>query len=277
MNISVIIPSFNRAHTLARAIESVLAQSLPADEIILIDDGSRDETQALAQTFPKVTYLMQPNQGVSSARNKGILQAKGNWIALLDSDDEWLPDKLKQQCQLLSQQPKHRLCHGNELWVHNGQHLNQMAKHQKYGGHIFEKCLPLCAISPSAALIQKDLLLEVGLFDTELPACEDYDLWLKICAKEAVLFVEEPVLKKYGGHDDQLSKKHWGMDRFRIKALYNILQSGQLTPDQQHAAKTVLIKKATLFAKGARKRNRLEDAQYYEHLARTYHEPIIQT
>ena len=272
MKISVVIPSYNRAHTLPRAIRSVQQQTVKVDEIIVVDDGSSDNTDITLREFSGISPLHQDNLGVSAARNAGIQAATGDWIALLDSDDEWLPQKIEQQLSLIRENPDYRLCHGNELWVRNGKHLNQKKIHRKQGGWIFEDCLPLCVISPSAALIRKDLLLECGLFDTGLPACEDYDLWLKICAREPVLYIEEPVLRKYGGHEDQLSRKYWGMDRFRIRALQNLLISGTLQPDQKQAAADMLKKKALIFAQGARKHGRPDEALHYEAIARTSHD-----
>ncbi len=252
--ISVVIPTYNRAQLLRRALESVLAQSQPALEIIVIDDGSNDETEAMiAQHYPAVRYLQQTNRGVSAARNYGIQQAQGEWIALLDADDEWLPGKLETQWQLIEQRPHLPLVHSNEIWIRNGRRVNQMNKHAKAGGWIFQRCLPLCAISPSAALIHRSLFDEIGLFDEHLPACEDYDLWLRICSRYPVRYSETPLIKKYGGHADQLSRRYWGMDRFRLKALEKILQQNHLTGEDRRAALAMLLKKSAILLKGARK------------------------
>lgn len=264
MNISVIIPTHNRAHLLARAIQSVLDQTLPAQEIILVDDGSSDNTQELmAKQFPQCLYIRQPNLGVSAARNRGIEAAGGDWLAFLDSDDEWLPTKLEAQRDLLRQQPDLRICHTEEIWIRNGRRVNQMNKHAKGDGHIFQMCLPLCVISPSSALIHRSLFQEVGIFDERLPACEDYDLWLRICATHPVAFVERPQIKKYGGHADQLSRRHWGMDRFRIKALEGIIESGRLNDADLAAAIQTLIDKTEILAQGARKRGKDKEADGY--------------
>jgi glycosyltransferase involved in cell wall biosynthesis len=156
MNISVIIPTWNRAERLVNALQSVFSQSRPPAEVIVVDDGSTDNTREIVRRqFPDARYLFQQNKGVSSARNTGIAAANGNWIALLDSDDHWEPDKLKQQ----------KICHSDEIWIRNGRRVNPMKKHAKQGGHIFRQCLPLCVISPSAVLIHRDLFNEVGLFD----------------------------------------------------------------------------------------------------------------
>ncbi len=252
--VSVIIPTYNRAHLLARALDSVQAQTQPPLEIIVVDDGSEDETAALIQQcYPTVRYLHQANRGVSAARNCGISQARGEWIALLDSDDEWLPERLTKQLQLAANAGDCPLVHSDEIWIRNGRRVNQMNKHAKAGGWIFQHCLPLCAISPSAALIRRSLFEVVGLFDESLPACEDYDLWLRICSRYPVLYHPEALIKKYGGHEDQLSRQHWGMDRFRLQALDKLLQQHHLNDDDRQAALAMWRKKNTILLKGARK------------------------
>jgi glycosyltransferase involved in cell wall biosynthesis len=264
MNISVIIPTYNRAHLLSRALNSVLVQTLPAQEIIVVDDGSTDNTADLMTSeFSQCCYLQQSNLGVSAARNRGIEAATGEWLAFLDSDDEWLPGKLEAQHNLLQQHPDIKICHTEEIWIRNGKRVNQMKKHAKSGGHIFQNCLPLCVISPSSVIIHRSLFKEVGTFDENLPACEDYDLWLRICATHPVAFVTQPQIKKYGGHDDQLSQHYWGMDRFRIKALTNIIESGRLSDQDKTSAVQTLISKAGIMAQGALKRGKDRDAELY--------------
>ena len=271
MYISVIIPSYNRAHTLRRALDSVLAQTRPADEIIVIDDGSTDNTRELIQQdYPQITYLYQDNAGVSAARNRGIEITTGGWVALLDSDDEWLPEKLAKQAAAIRDNPDYQLCHCDEIWIRNGKRVNAMKKHSKSGGWIFDKCLPLCAISPSATILHRDLFKQVGLFDETLPACEDYDLWLKICSQQPVLYIDEPLLNKYGGHDDQLSQQHWGMDRFRITALDNAIQTLRLKPEDKQAAIATLLEKTKIFINGAIKRERHDNLEQYHDLLEKY-------
>ncbi|MEW8028958.1 MAG: glycosyltransferase family A protein [Candidatus Thiodiazotropha sp.] len=271
MSVSVIIPTYNRAHTLSRAIDSVLSQTHPPQEIIVVDDGSDDDTARLmAVRYGQCGYLYQSNQGVSSARNLGIEKARGEWIALLDSDDRWLPDKLQLQLEALTASPQYRLCHSNELWIRKGVRVNQMRKHAKSGGMIFQRCLPLCVISPSSVILHRTLFDEFGLFDTELPACEDYDLWLRVCATEEVLFIDKPLIEKYGGHTDQLSRRHWGMDRFRVQALIKLLENRRLDRDDRIAAVNTLVKKSGILAQGAEKRGQHERAEYYREIQRRY-------
>jgi glycosyltransferase involved in cell wall biosynthesis len=271
MNISVIIPSWNRAERLAAALDSVYAQSVPPLEIIVVDDGSTDHTrELLARHYPEVHYIFQQNQGVSQARNTGITAASGEWLALLDSDDRWEPCKLEQQQAAIRATPGCKLCHSDELWVRNGNRVNPMKKHAKHGGRIFRHCLPLCVISPSAVMIHRDIFREMGLFDETLPACEDYDLWLRICAIYPVLHVDQPLIIKVGGHADQLSRRYWGMDRFRIQALEKILAAGVLGEQDHRAALETLLQKTAIIIQGAVKRDNHTLADTYRDKQRKY-------
>jgi len=263
-SVSVIIPVHNRPELLLRALRSVVRQTLPVSEIIIVDDGS---DSAIAESLPSeymhVEVLRQHHSGVSAARNLGIQSAKAEWIALLDSDDEWLPEKLQLQMELL-QNTDYKFCHSDEIWIRNGRRVNAMKKHGKQGGMIYERCLPLCIISPSASVIHRSVFDEVGLFDETLPACEDYDMWLRICCKLRVLYADKKLIIKHGGHEDQLSRKYWGMDRFRIQALNKILASGELNPAQQQKTLSEMNKKIHVYTAGAAKRNKHNEVKYYE-------------
>ncbi len=264
-SISVIITTYNRKAYIERAVRSVLKQTRPADEILIIDDGSDDGTRELVQReYPEIRYHWQENLGISAARNEGIKRSDGEWIAFLDCDDEWLPSKLEKQIAALSTSPDYRICHTNEIWIRNGRRVNPKIIHQKFGGMIFEKCLPLCMISPSSVLIQRDVFNQHGMFDTALPACEDYDFWLRVCAHLPVLYVDEPQIIKYGGHADQLSQKHWGMDRFRIYALEKIIHAKKLNDSQRQATLRMLLEKIDIFLLGARKRGNDDVVGEYE-------------
>jgi len=244
--------------------------SLPA-EIVVIDDGSTDGTEAmLRREFPLVNYYYQKNLGVSAARNLGIQQATGDWLAFLDSDDEWLPEKLATQKAALATHPEHKICHTEENWIRNGTQVDVPKKYAKTGGWIFSRCLPLCAVSPSTVLIHRSVLTDIGLFDVRLPACEDYDLWLRIAANYPILLVEQPQINKHGGHEDQLSCAFWGMDRFRISALQKIIDAGQLSEQNRQAAVNMLLKKAGIYLNGVTKRGKTEEADYYRQLIERY-------
>ena len=263
--VSVVIPTFNRASVISRALESVLLQTRPPDEILVVDDGSTDDTlERVRAEFPGVRLIEQENRGVSAARNAGIRAARGTWIALLDSDDEWLADKLDRQLQAVTTEIDTVLCHTDEIWIRRGRRVNPMKKHRKHGGHIFEHCLALCSISPSSVLLHRRLFETVGWFDEDLPACEDYDLWLRVSARFPVLFLDEPLIVKHGGHDDQLSRRYWGMDRFRITALGKIIASSSLSDADRAAAESMLAHKVAIYASGARRRGKLAEARAYE-------------
>ena len=257
MDISVIIPTYNRRNTLPRAVESVLNQIYKPIEIIVVDDGSTDGTKEMfSEMYPLVRYIYQANSGVSSARNTGINSASGDWIALLDSDDEWLPDKLDRQVKLLQDNAEIRFCHTNEIWIRNNVRINQRKKHQKYGGNIFKKCLDICRISPSSSLFHTSVINDIGLFDESLDVCEDYDMWLRITSKYPVLFLDQPLIKKFGGHSDQLSRVFGGIEQYRIRSLEKILTSKSLSGSQFEAAKDMLIHKLQIYAKGLKKRDK---------------------
>lgn len=264
-DISVVIPTFDRASVLPRALDSVVRQTRSPAEVIVVDDGSTDDTAELVERrFPSVRLLRQVNRGVSAARNRGIEASESEWIALLDSDDEWWPRKLERQMSALKERPELRVCHTDEIWIRHGRRVNQRRIHAKHGGWIFEHCLPRCAMSPSSIVIHRSVFDEVGMFDEELPACEDYDLWLRICSRYPVLCVDEPLVVKHGGHEDQLSRQVWGLDRFRIRALEKVIDSGHLSEADWQASVAMLLEKTEIYLEGARRRGRLEEAAQYE-------------
>lgn len=273
IEISVVIPTFNRKDLLKRALESILAQKDIVFEVVIMDDGSRDGTgDMIRKEFPQINYFWQENQGPAAARNRGIERSRGEWIAFLDSDDEWMPGKLKAQLDFFQRNPDYKICQTEEIWIRNGRRVNPMKKHQKFGGWIFEKCLPLCIVSPSAVMIHRSLFHDVGagfprpqqgagtaplLFDESLPACEDYDFWLRIAARFPIGLIEKAYVTKYGGHADQRSREFPAMDRFRIASLEKLLGSEILTPEQSEAAQKMLEVKTRIYQQGALKRAKM--------------------
>lgn len=252
-----------------RALNSVLSQTLKPKEIIVIDDGSTDETQAVLANYPGLCIIAQGNRGISAARNVGMEKAGGEWLAFLDSDDEWLPSKIDKQWVAICNDDK-LICHTEEIWIRNGKRVNPMKKHQKFGDWIYEKCLPLCVISPSSVMMHTSVFDEVGKFDESLDVCEDYDLWLRICVKYPVLFIDEPLILKYGGHEDQLSRKHWGMDRFRVKALEKIIASGDLNNEQKKVTSEMIIQKCEIIINGMKKRGKNDEVLEWEEKLKLY-------
>jgi glycosyltransferase involved in cell wall biosynthesis len=263
VEVSVIIPTHNRASFLKEAIESVLNQEYSNFELIIIDDGSTDNTREIIKLFEgKLKYYYQPHQGVSPARNAGLKLARGNFITFLDSDDLWKKEKLRIQMEFMKRHSEVKVCYTEEIWIRKGMRVNPKKKHKKYSGWIFDKVIPICLLSLSSALFRKEIFKEIGVFDESLPVCEDYDLGLRIACKYPIHLIEEPLIIKRGGHPDQLSKKYWGMDRFRIRALEKILKEN-LPEEWRNLVIKEIIKKCTILANGCFKRNKKEEAEKY--------------
>ena len=265
--VSVIIPTYNRGWILEEAVDSVLAQTYTDFELIVVDDGSTDDTRALLQPFgQRIAYVHQDNQGVSAARNTGLRLARGELIALLDSDDLWKPAKLARQVAFFHAQPEAQICQTEEVWIRRGRRVNPKNRHRKASGWIFEPSLALCLVSPSAVMLRRGLMDAMGGFDVSLPACEDYDLWLRISLRCPIHLIDDALVVKRGGHADQLSAAV-GLDRYRIQSLDKILTNENLTRQQFRAAAAMLQEKCRIYASGCRKRGRSKEAQLYDALA----------
>jgi len=268
--VSVIIPTYNRGWILKEAIESVLAQDFVEFELIVVDDGSTDNTRDILNEYKEdIIICRQPNKGVSAARNLGIASASGSFIAFLDSDDLWLPDKLSIQIAFFEAHEDALVCQTEETWIRNGVRVNPKKRHQKFSGHIFQDSLSLCLISPSAVMIKRSLFEEIGLFDESLPACEDYDLWLRISCQYPVYLIDTPLIIKRGGHADQLSRLP-ALDKYRIQALKKIIESNLLSKEQYLAAVKILKEKCAIYSQGCLKRGRKFEALDYIRLSETY-------
>jgi glycosyltransferase involved in cell wall biosynthesis len=264
--VSIIIPTFNRAWSIHRAIDSVLDQNYKNFELIVVDDGSTDATPTILSGYREaIKRINQRNSGVSAARNRGIAEASGRLITFLDSDDYWLPQKLSTQVDFFASHPDAVICQTEEIWIKNSRRMNPKKRHQKPSGMMFSQSLHLCLISPSAVMIRKELFDEAGVFDETLPACEDYDLWLRVTCRYPVHLIDTPLIVKTGGHPDQLSASP-SLDKYRITAILKILKSGLLTESQHKDAVTSLKQKCKIYADGCRKRGRMDEASYYERL-----------
>lgn len=277
--ISVVIPTFNRAHVLLRAVESVRAQTFQDWELIVVDDGSTDGTadrlRALGE--PRLRYVRTPHRGVSHARNVGIAAARHPWLAFLDSDDAWDPRKLAIQVEALeAEEDRYLLCHTEEIWIRRGRRVNPRRRHRKYSGWVYRPSLELCMISPSSVLLHRSVLERFGTFDERYPVCEDYELWLRVTAQLPVLFVPQPLTVKYGGHADQLSRSRWGLDRYRVRALLARLRSGKLTLQQQVWTRRAVAHKAKILARGYANRGKRGPAAAYARLAKVCETPPVE-
>jgi len=269
--LTIVIPTFNRADFLRESVHSVLSQTFTDFELIVVDDGSTDHTKEVMLEFPRVRYVAcEENSGVSHARNLGIGLARGRYICFLDSDDLWIQNKLETQIHWMESHGECQVCYTDEIWIRKGVRVNPMNKHRKYSGDIFPHCLPLCTVSPSSVLMRSSLFDEVGLFDEDLAVCEDYDLWLRISLKYPVHFIAEKLIVKQGGHEDQLSTKYWGMDRFRVIALEKLLKGSSLNEERRGLAVKTLIQKCGILIQGFSKRGKADEAEHYRMLVDKY-------
>ena len=268
---SIIIPTRNREARIAAAIDSVLNQTQQNFELIVVDDGSTDATQEVLRAYGnRIACLRIDPAGPSAARNRGIAAAQADLIAFLDSDDLWLPRKLERQLAHYSSNDDVLVSQTREVWIRNGVRVNARAKHRMHSGWIYEHCLPLCIVSPSSVMIHRTVFDHVGLFDESMPACEDYDLWLRIAPHYPIHLIDEELIIKYGGHADQQSRRIPALDSLRIKAICKSLDSADLNADQRAAAVMELQRKCRIYAQGCRKRGKVDEAREYETTSHNY-------
>lgn len=266
---SVIIPTHNRQNLLPIAVDSVLRQTFCDYELIIVDDGSTDNTKEKLSDFlskEKIRYIYQPHSGVSKARNEGTKNSRGEYIAFLDSDDRFCQEKLAITYSYIKQHPDCKIFHTEEIWYRRGELLEQKLYHKKPHGQVFRQAIKSCCISISTAVIKRDVFKKIGHFDEGLLACEDYDFWLRVSSKFLVYLIPLYLTIKEGGNTDQQSKKYQAMDRYRIYAINKLLKANKVKEEYRLLAYQELIKKCFIYIKGALKRNKRKEAQYYENL-----------
>lgn len=274
--ISVIIPTYNRAYILSKAIESVLNQTFKDLELIVVDDGSTDETPYLVSKYP-IIYVRKPHRGVSHTRNVGVLKAKGDFIAFLDSDDAFVEDKLEKQIKFFEKYPDYKIVQTDEIWYKGDKKINPKKIHQKAEGWFFDRAIKLCVVSISTVLIKREVFSEIGLFDEDFPVCEDYEFWLRVALKMPVGLIKEYLVVKSGGRPDQLSAMK-GLDYYRVLALIKLFKNYQkdLKLEQKIMLFAEAKKKFEIFYRGAIKHGNLKKAFYLEKLFRnTFGESLI--
>ena len=267
--ISVIIPTFNRAAFIEKALVSVLGQTRLCGEVLVVDDGSSDETGEIVhriagQSRVEVCYIYQENRGASAARNRGIAEARYNLLCFLDSDDWWDPRKLDLQLAAMEKEPGYLISHTRELWHRRGKRVNQKKKHAPGNGEIFSRCLEMCVVGMSTVMVRRQLFEQYGVFDESLLCCEDYDLWLRVSRKENFLLIDEPLTLKDGGREDQLSAVHrLGMDRWRVRSICNLLDNCTLSTEQYQLALAELRRKCTIYGNGCIKHGKQDEGEKY--------------
>jgi len=222
--ISAVIPAYNAEAVIGRAIESVLSQTLVPEEILVIDDGSADRTGSAAQTYGhKIRYIRQDHTGASDARNRGIQESRGRWIAFLDADDQWLPDRLRRQSELLDRRPDLRWVTGNFYRCQCSRNYKQTVELAKSQGHkaiedlqgaeIFDSYFAAHLLGAmgwtGTMLIRKDLLEEAGLFLPGQKRFNDVDLWLRMAYRGARIgYIYEPLAVYHLGVADRILTLH---------------------------------------------------------------------
>ncbi len=264
--VAVIIPTFNRARQVVEAVESVLRQTYTDFELLVVDDGSTDDTaERLAPYASRLRLVRQENRGPSAARNRGVAETDSEFVAFLDSDDLWLLRKLERQLAWMRAHPGRLVCYTDEIWIRRGVRVNQRKVHHKHGGMIFAHSLPRCIVSPSSVLMRRQFFEEVGFFDEDLPVAEDYDLWLRAALRTRFGFLPEKLIVKRGGHEDQLSRR-WGIDRYRVQSLLRLLRSGELSPRQDRLVRCELERKCRILEQGFTKRGKAAEADLYRQI-----------
>lgn len=209
--VSVVIPTYNYAGHVAGAVDSVLQQTYHDYELIVVDDGSSDNTRdALAPYGSSISLIRQENGGVSSARNHGILESDGEFVAFLDADDRWVPEKLEKQVAFMDANPHFSMSYTDMSHVVNGRLVNSSYIHENgyrhFGsGHIFEQILQEGFIFTPTVIVRKECFNEVGFFDPFLTTCEDVDMWLRIADRFEVGFLDDPLAVRHD-HDANCTK-----------------------------------------------------------------------
>ena len=263
--VSVVIPTHERREQVCRAVRSVIAGQRAPDEIVVVDDGSTDGTSDAVRELdgPIEVLRSRENRGPAHARNVGISAARHQWVALLDSDDRWLPNHLETLIEYAEKHPDYAVHQTRERWYRRGRRVNPKRHHIPRAGDLFELSLRLCLVSSSAVLMRKHVFDAVGGYDERLPVCEDYDLWLRLARATHFGFVDEETIEKEGGRDDQLSRRHWGMDRFRVFSLVKMLSSS-LPPSLFESTRSVCLEKLAILRSGAERRERVDNVRAYD-------------
>lgn len=276
IDVSVIIPTYNRQNFIIESALSVINQTYKNFELIVVDDGSTDETEKKVTRLIKfykdyriIYKKFDENRGPAFARNRGAEIAKGEYIAFLDSDDLWLKNKLKEQINFMKKN-NFLISQTDEIWIRNGKRVNQMEKHKKPSGDIFEKSLKLCTVSPSSVIIKRDIFFEFGGFDESFLACEDYDLWLRLSLKYPVYLLPKKLIIKRGGSWEQQSKKIPHLDRLRIESMLKILNQGALELHKKERLIKELVNKTSIYLNGLLKREKFEEARKYKEILEKY-------
>jgi glycosyltransferase involved in cell wall biosynthesis len=258
-------------------VRSVLAQTVRDFQLIVADDGSTDDTRGRLSGFEdsRISCLFLEHHGMPGrARNAGAAAAQGRYLAFLDSDDLWLPEKLERQTRLFQAGDRAPLCHTRELWLRGGREISQAGRSHRREGDIFRDALVKCVVGPSTVIVEKDFFERHGGFREDLEIAEDYELWLRMSFDSPVAYLDEGLTIKRArmqarGEEANLSEKYGHIEVFRIRALCDLIAQGAFAslPEKDELARRELIRKCGVYAAGCYKRGRREEALRYEALA----------
>jgi len=278
---TVIIPVYNRPVQICEALESVLSQSYRPLEIIIGDDGSEDHTVESVRNYLEKKL---PSEGVDCivleldhsgypglVRNSCARKARGEFLAFLDSDDLWEPEKLFHQFeQLHKDSPGCLISHTREEWNRSGKIISQAGMTHKRAGDLFADSLKKCIIGPSTVMISRDLYEKTGGFREDLEIAEDYEYWLRLTVNRNIGFLDEPLTVKRAGHDDQLSEKYGQIEIFRINGLKDLVDGKYFEGQHLKMAAEELSRKCMVYGRGCVKRNKLDEGREFQDLAGIY-------
>lgn len=265
--VSVIIPLYNRSALLKEALDSVRAQTFSDYEIIVADDGSDSEElirsarhcEEAGAKLVRLTHFGCPGR----SRNRGVEHASGRYLAFLDSDDLWTPDKLEQQLEYMKTHPDCRLVHTREVWNREGQIVSQRKQRHQRSGEIFSDALVKCIIGPSTVMMTRECYLELGGFHDHIEVAEDYEFWLRYTALYPVGYIESPLVIKRAGNWDQLSEKYGQIEIFRIRALKHFLELPGIPEARRSEAVEEYIRKCRIFSNGCLKREKRAESLFW--------------
>jgi len=239
--VSVVIPAYNAARYLPQAVDSALQQTFREIEVLVVDDGSTDDTPArLAAYGERIRVLRQVNAGVARARNAGSAAAQGRYVAFLDADDIWQTEKIQKQLEALAETPGHRACYTAFSSVSFDLTPLGVSRSARQGSLLQDLlCLGNVVGTPSTVVCERDLLVEVGGFDPDLSLGADWDLWLRLASRTTFAYVDEPLVR-YRIHEANMSREVALLERDSVRLLKKALADPALPAHLRTARGRVL-------------------------------------
>jgi glycosyltransferase involved in cell wall biosynthesis len=290
---TVVVPTCNRREMVAQALQSVLAQTYRNFELVVVDDGSTDGTpmhlmrllgaepravEILSRMNPAalnpffhqfvhdgipIQYQYHPNRGLGAARNRGIRHARGTYVAFLEAEDLWEPTHLQAQIAFLDGDGWARIARVGGRQAKDGTRARRSRRAEEASGWIFSQALEACPAGLSCAVVHRGCFAECGTFDENMPACDDYDLWLRLAARFPIHYVAGPEVT-HRSPRPELASHSWTWDRFRVYALEKAFQSGQLNPEQRFLVSQEIVRRCEHLVEGYRRQKSEERANFYE-------------